>query len=256
MQRPPAASLSSVAPERPRTTSPSNVTKKRQPAAATPSPAAATPFSRCRYAPARCRHAPARYHEAQARHRHEAQARTAPTILRAAARQLEMQGSVARTFKRAAESRPEATKIAYCAKAREFQEWCVARDPTDPGGTVSGRALHLFLETEVVGRKSRAKGDVEGTIGISTIKQYTNAITVRKLEFADMQSLALSNEGAHYLFGTGTSRASLSGGRMVVRFEMDNAAPEAVKRLEERRLKLGKSLDYIAKNTADFLAGH
>ncbi|EGZ10648.1 hypothetical protein PHYSODRAFT_337428 [Phytophthora sojae] len=77
------------------------------------------------------------------------------------------------TLQKAIDSRPINTKRKYEGYQKEFAEWSQSMGFSD-GVTVTGNKLHLFLDTQVVGRESKKKkGKV---IGASTVYGYVNAI--------------------------------------------------------------------------------
>ena len=90
---------------------------------------------------------------------------------------VDMEQSVNRTYVRAAQIRAKNTTKSYEAKQEEFKKWCLRKGfPLDTRFTVSGPKLHLFLEEEVIGRRSRKKGRNCRAIGKSTVDLYVAAI--------------------------------------------------------------------------------
>lgn len=71
----------------------------------------------------------------------------------------EMQASLDRTAETARNIRPTNTVKAYAGPQAEWRVWCETKNyPEATRYTVSAEKLHLFLESEVVGRASRKRG--------------------------------------------------------------------------------------------------
>ncbi|KAI8636523.1 transcriptional activator of glycolytic enzymes-domain-containing protein [Parasitella parasitica] len=93
--------------------------------------------------------------------------------------QYDMVKAVEDTTRAAEETRPLATKKAYQAKSKEFEEWAkktFLNEPFEQRTIVSGEKLNYFLHKVVIGRLSR-KGKAPKKITSSSISQYVAAIT-------------------------------------------------------------------------------
>ncbi|KAI8646571.1 transcriptional activator of glycolytic enzymes-domain-containing protein [Parasitella parasitica] len=93
--------------------------------------------------------------------------------------QYDMVKAVEDTTRAAEEIRPLATKKAYRAKSKEFEEWAkktFLNEPFEQRSIVSGEKLNYFLHKVVIGRLSR-KGKAPQKITSSSISQYVAAIT-------------------------------------------------------------------------------